>query len=113
MIHYLRFQLRFLGLSIAAGIGPDFIKTSHYEEKALINSILPNNGFSGKTHTAFTTMVGFDVNRKNSLGTAPLSCGYRFFYLGQGEFSKQSSQIINQLKSSNEFANAVMCGLTL
>ena len=100
-------------LTVDAGIGPNFIKTGNFQEHSLDGITVPDHIFSGHTTTTFTAMAGLGVKVNNVIGTAPLECGYRFFYLGQGNFSKQTNQVLNTLSTGNNYGNAVMCALTV
>ena len=69
--------------------------------------------YSGRTTAAFSAMAGVGIQMNNVFGHAPLECGYRFFYLGQGNFNKLSNQLINTLSTGNSYANALLCTLTI
>ncbi|MCH9689568.1 MAG: hypothetical protein K0U10_02815, partial [Gammaproteobacteria bacterium] len=96
-----------------AGIGPNFKKTAHFSEQSLDNITLPDQIFSGKSSTTFSATAGFAVRLNQGLGAAPLECGYRFFYLGDAQFNKSSTQINNTLKTGNAYANAVACSIII
>ncbi|MGL5743073.1 MAG: hypothetical protein ACRCXC_11330 [Legionella sp.] len=76
------------GFVVDVGIGPNFIQTSHYNEVALTTYTIPDNAFSPKTNTAFAATVGAGIQWNYGVGKIPLECGYRFFYLGQGELQR-------------------------
>jgi len=101
-------------ITLDAGIGPNFIKTGGFEEHSLDGGItIPEQDFSGKTNATFSATAGLGLKLNNVLGSAPLECGYRFFYLGQGELKKQASQIQNTLSTGSNFGNALTCSVTI
>lgn len=97
------------GITVNAGIGPNFMVTSQFSEQSLGNNTLPDHIFAGTTTTVLsaTAGVGFKIN--HFFGTSPLECGYRFFYLGQGKFKTLSDQVYTDLNTGQGYANAVMC----
>jgi hypothetical protein len=100
-------------LTFSAGIGPNFIRTGNVNERSLDGGVtLPEAAFAGQTSTALSAMLGVGVEFKQVFKQMPLECGYRFFYLGQGRFSKRSTQLINTLKTGNNYANALICSVT-
>ena len=100
-------------LTLDVGIGPNFMRTSGFQESSLGSNTHPDNMFSSRTTTTFTATVGAGVQFKQFFGEAPLECGYRFFYLGQGHFNVQTSQVVNTLTTGANYANAVMCSITV
>ncbi len=100
-------------ITLDAGIGPNFIQTSNYSETPLDNFTVPDNAFSSHNNVTFTAMAGVGLKLNNIFGRAPLECGYRFFYLGQGDLSKNTDQLLNTLKTGNNYANALMCSVTV
>lgn len=99
-------------LTLDAGLGSNFIQTSHYSEIPLNNYTLPDNAFASNNRSTFSAMAGIGLRLNNFIGKAPLECGYRFFYLGQGQLSINNTQILNPLKTGHVYANAVLCSLT-
>lgn len=93
------------------GIGPNFMQTSSFHEESLGSNTLQDNIFSGRTTTTFSATTGLAFQLNHFFGQAPISCGYRFFYLGQGHFNKASDQVLTTLKTGSAYANAVTCGL--
>ena len=56
----------------------------------------------------------FDSIKLNHIfGEAPLECGYRFFYLGQGDFNVLTNQVLTTLNTGTAYANAVICSITV
>lgn len=100
-------------LTLDVGIGPNFMRTSGFSESSLDGITLPDNIFSSRTTTTFTATVGAGVQFKRFFGAAPLECGYRFFYLGQGHFNTQTNQVLNTLNTGATYANALMCSITV
>lgn len=96
-------------VTIDLGVGPNIISTSDFNENSLDGGVtLPDNIFSGKTSVAFSGTVGVGVRFNKVFGSSPLEVGYRFFYLGQGSFKKESSQVLTTLKTGNSYANAIV-----
>ena len=100
-------------LTLDVGVGPNFMRTSGFNESPLDDITIPDTIFSSRTTTTFTATVGAGVQFKQFFGEAPLECGYRFFYLGQGHFNTQTSQVVNTLTTGADYANAVMCSITV
>ena len=100
-------------LTLDAGIGPNFIKTGNFHENSLDGITLPDHPFSGHTTTTFAAMAGVGFKLNHVFGQAPLECGYRFFYLGQGNFVKNTNQLLDTLNTGNNYGNAVLCSLTV
>ena len=101
-------------LTLDAGIGPNIIKTGTVRETSLDGGVtIPDQTFSGRTTAAFSAMAGVGVRINQVFGQAPLECGYRFFYLGQGDFNKLNNQILNNLSTGNSYANALLCSITV
>jgi len=69
--------------------------------------------FVNKTTTEFSATAGASLNFDHVFGDAPLECGYRFFYLGQGSFNVINDQVKNTLKTGTVYANAVMCSVVI
>lgn len=99
-------------ITVDAGIGPNFMRTTGFQEYSLDGVTLPDNIFSSHTTTTFSAMAGVGAKLNNAFGKIPLECGYRFFYLGQGHFNKTSNQVVNALNTGTTYANAVMCAIT-
>jgi len=103
-----------LALTVDAGIGPNFMHTDGFVEHSLDGGItLPDNAFSGHTTATFSATAGIGLQLAKVFGEMPLECGYRFFYLGQGRFSKKTDQIINSLHTGAAYANAVVCAVRI
>lgn len=100
-------------LTIDTGIGANFIKADGFQEHSLDGITIPDNIFSGHTSTTFSATAGFGVKVNQVFGSAPLECGYRFFYLGQGNFYKSNNQVLNPLKTGNNYANALLCSIII
>jgi len=100
--------------TIDAGIGPNVIKTSSYRDWSIDNGVtLPDRAFSGRYTTAFSAMTGVGLKVNDVFGHLPLECGYRFFYLGKGHFNARTDQIQNNLNTGNNYANALLCTVTM
>jgi hypothetical protein len=100
-------------LTLDVGIGPNFMRTSGFAESSLDGVTIPDTIFSNRTTTTFTATIGAGLRFNQFFGEAPLECGYRFFYLGQGHFNTQTSQVVNALNTGASYANALMCSITV
>ena len=101
-------------LTVDAGIGPNFMHIGGFEELSLDNNnTIPDYIFSGRANTTFSATAGIGIKLKHLFGELPLECGYRFFYLGQGQFNVLTNQTITTLNTGTAYANALMCGITV
>ena len=100
-------------VTLDVGIGPNFMSTSNFHEASLGANTIPDRIFSGTSTTTFAATVGLGLKFSQFFGSAPLECGYRFFYLGQGNFKALTNQTLNTLNTGPSFANAVMCSITV
>lgn len=101
------------GITFDTGIGINILTTRSFQEKSLDGMTLPDHAFSGHSQATFSAMAGFGLKMNNVFGRAPLECGYRFFYLGQGEFRKQTNQLLSNLSTGPTYANALVCAVTV
>ncbi|MBA2657457.1 MAG: hypothetical protein H0U70_10840 [Tatlockia sp.] len=97
-----------LALTLDAGIGPNVLTTHDYYENALDNYTLPDNAFHNHTQAEFSATAGVGVKFNNLFDSASIELGYRFFYLGQGNFRSANNQILNRLVTKDVYANAVV-----
>lgn len=100
-------------LAFDAGIGPNFMSASRYKEIALTGFTLADNAFSDRNNVTFAATVGASVRFRSHPDSLPLECGYRFFYLGQGKFTVNNNQVINSVKTGNNYANAAVCSVVI
>lgn len=100
-------------LTLDVGIGPNFMSASGFKESSLDGITIPDNIFSGDTTTTFTATIGAGLRFNQFFGRAPLECGYRFFYLGEGHFNKATQQVVNTLNTGAAYANALMCSIAV
>ena len=100
-------------ITFDAGIGPNFMRTSKYSETPLTSVSLPADNFTAHNNVAFTAMAGVGLRLNNAFGQVPLECGYRFFYLGEGQLHTNNSLYLNPLKTGNTYANALLCSITV
>ncbi len=100
-------------LTLDAGIGPNFMRTSNYSETPLDAYTIPDDAFSAHNNVTFSATAGVGLRFNNIFGTAPLECGYRFFYLGKGQLASNNTQLINTVTTGNTYANALLCAITL
>jgi hypothetical protein len=97
-----------------AGIGPNFMKTGGYGEDSLDGSVtMPDNTFTGARSTGLSMTAGVGIELGNALGQFPLECGYRFFYLGEGQLKANKDEVLNHLRTGSVFANAVLCSVRI
>lgn len=102
-----------LAVTLDAGIGPNFMKTSNYHDWPLDEMILPDNAFLGRSKVTFSAMAGIGLKLTPISGHAPLECGYRFFYLGEGGFNVRTNQILTPLSTGKNYAQALVCTVTV
>jgi hypothetical protein len=100
-------------LTLDIGMGPNFMKTHGFKESSLDGITLPDAIFSSRNTASFSATVGAGIRLNEVFGKAPMECGYRFFYLGQGHFNKETSQVQKPLSTGAAYANAVMCSITV
>jgi hypothetical protein len=101
-------------LTLDLGLGPNIKQTSNFTENSLDGGVtIPDQPFNGKTNVIFSAMTGIGVKIDHALDQSPLECGYHIFYLGRGQFSTTSNQIVNSLKTGNSYAQALSCGISL
>ena len=98
---------------VDAGIGPNITQTSKFNEAALPGSnSIPDSIFAGQTNTVFSAMAGLGLRWNNFFGKKPLTCGYRFLYLGESKLKTVNSQVLTSFKTGQNYANALLCGIT-
>ncbi|MCX7114664.1 MAG: hypothetical protein NTW08_01950 [Gammaproteobacteria bacterium] len=100
-------------VALTAGVGVDFMRTFNYEEAPLNSNAVPQNNFAQKTQETFTAMTGIGLRFNHVFGEAPLECGYRFFYLGQGSLKINNDLYQNALKTGSNYVNALLCSVTI
>ncbi len=74
----LKNNLQRYNVILDAGIGPNFMRISGYEDPPLNEYSLPDNAFSAHNNVTFSAMAGIGI-RFNNTNNIPLECGYRFF----------------------------------
>lgn len=102
-------------LDIDVGIGPNFMDMTHFTVNSLDDGFtIPNSPFP-RSHmtTEFSATVGVNVKLPTIMDKWPLSCGYRFFYLGEGNLPPISNQVLTSLETGSTYANALACTVTL
>jgi hypothetical protein len=101
-------------LTVDAGIGPNFMKQSNYEDYSIDGGItLPDHAFEGHLQTKFSSMAGIGIKINHAIGQRPVECGYRFFYLGAGQLNRRTNQLLNTLDTGNNNAHAIVCAATI
>jgi opacity protein-like surface antigen len=100
-------------MTLDAGIGPNFITSSGFSERSLDGGItIPDYPFNSHTKTVFSATAGIGIQFNNLIGNH-VGLGYRFFYLGQGNFVPRSEQILNTLNTGRGYANALVLTLSV
>lgn len=99
-------------LTFDAGLGVNFMRISDYNETPTDSQTIPDNFFSSQNNINFSAITGVGVRFNNVLGKNSLECGYRFFYLGNGQLNSDNSQVLTPLKTGNVYANALVFTLT-
>ena len=79
---------------------------------ALVLAACGTGNSAATTTTAFSATAGIGIKLNNVIKTIPLECGYRFFYLGKGHLNTLSDQVLNTLKTGDDYANAIICAVT-
>lgn len=100
-------------VTLDAGIGPNFMRAYHYREASLTDYTIPDNSFASHNNVALSAMAGIGLRLNRIFGQAPLECGYRFLYFGQGNLAINNNQLLNTLKTGNTFGNAILCSITV
>ncbi len=98
-------------LVLDAGIGPNFMNVYHFREKSLDGFTLPDDPFTANTTTTLSGTLGIGIRINKLFANLPVECGYRFFYLGEGQFNSDNSQIFNNLKTGTTYANSLECSI--
>lgn len=102
------------GLTVDAGIGPNLNQTTTVNNWPINGSSSTSDlVFFGRSNTAFSAMAGVGLRINNAVGQIPLDCGYRYFYLGKGNFYKRSEEWLNTLSTGNNYAQAIICSVTV
>ena len=101
------------GATLEVGIGPNFMQANSFHEHSLDSITLPDNIFANHSSTSFSAMVGAGLRLNNIVNPAALECGYKFFYLGQGNLAATSNQVLNNLETGTNFGNALVCSVTV
>lgn len=103
----------YVNFVLDVGAGVNFLRAYNFNEKSLNGTTIPDNFFSSKTKTNFSASAGLGIRINNFFRRLPLECGYRFFYLGKGELTTTTEQVLNNLHTGNTYANAAVCSILL
>jgi len=97
------------------GIGPNVISAKHFAEQSVDNGItIPDNAFHNETQIAFSATLGLGIRFNKLLNNMlPVEIAYRFFYLGEGRLDKSNNQILDNLKTGNSYANALILSVSI
>ena len=109
---YMDLNYNCLGLTMDLGIGPNFMKTNMHHDTSLDGITLPDNAFKGTSTTTFSGMAGIGL-KFYVMNHVPLEVGYRYFYLGEGDFKSRTPEILNKLKTGNNSAHALLLTLSV
>jgi len=102
-----------LAVTVDAGIGPNFMYTTQYADSPLNANTLPDNAYVGNvTTTVFSAMAGIGL-KLNVMGQVPVELGYRYFFLGEGQLKPRTTQILNNLKTGNASAQALVLTVSI
>lgn len=110
---HVKIPLDKMALTLDAGLGPNFMKTSSYKDWPLDPIILRDNAFSGHTSNVLSTMAGFGLRLPPIAVLSSFEFGYRYFYLGQGDFNSRTNQILNTLKTGKITSHAFILTATM
>lgn len=100
--------------NLDGGLGVNVLTTNAYDERSLDNGVtIPDFSFSGHTRTRFSATAGVGIKFNNLLNTAGIELGYRFYYLGQGNFEPKTGFILNRLQTKDIYANAVVLTISI
>jgi hypothetical protein len=97
---------------LEAGIGPNIMFLYNYHENAIQPSSIPTRTFLSNTAVTFSANAGLAYQFPTSFLRHPIELGYRFFYLGKGQFSPSSNQVLSALKTSNIYVNTLVFSIT-
>jgi hypothetical protein len=96
------------------GIGPSFNIGSSYQDRHFENDYtFRDRAYDTGSKTSFSAMAGIGIRANHLIGEVPLEIGYRFFYLGAGQLSPRTDHILDNLKTGNGYAHAVVVTLTV
>lgn len=100
-------------VTLDLGAGPNFIHTGNFSEKSIDGGItIPDHIYSADTNVTLSATAGIGIQFNNVIPKVPFECGYRFFYLGEGQFDKKTN-LTNTLHTGNNYANALMCSVSV
>lgn len=101
-------------LTIEGGIGPNFINTTGYNDWSIDGGeTYPDHAFLSHSSVTFSATAGAGIKMRNVVGNVAAEVGYRFYYLGNAALERRTSQLINTLKTGDNYAQAVVVTLTL
>lgn len=100
-------------IMLDGGIGPNIIQTEFTETSLDGGVTLPEHLFGNKTNVQFSAMAGIGARINQVLGRFPLGCGYRFFYLGNGQINNLTNHQVTTLTSNVNYAHALVCSVTV
>lgn len=103
----------FFNITFDAGVGPNFMRTTDVGDPMRTSYSATDNPYASHTNVALAATAGVGLRLNRIFGKSPLECGYRFYYLGQGQLPMANDQLINTIKTGNNYANALMCSATV
>lgn len=102
-----------IALTLDAGLGPNFMQSGHYQEKPLDPIILPDNAFLGHANTTLSAMAGVGLRLPPLSVLSSFEVGYRYFYLGRGELTPRTNELLNTLNTGTNSAHALILTATV
>jgi hypothetical protein len=100
-------------VSLDLGIGPNVIFSHSFQEASLDGITLPDHAFNSNTTADFSATLGAGLVFEHAWCSIPVEIDYRFFYLGEGNFHKASSQLSNNLRTGHSYANALILSVSI
>ena len=98
-----------INIAFDLGVGANRVSTSLFYDTRLTAYSFPDFFFTGASNYTFSITTGLGLRLENAFGKNPLECGYRFFYLGQGQLDSTNTLVSNGLKTGNNYANVFAC----
>lgn len=108
--HFMKTEQQFV---IDAGIGPNILSLSNYNESLNNPMTVPDNAYKSHVNTTFSATAGVSLRLNSLFRNAPIECGYRFFYLGSGMLGIKNDQYLTQLSTGPNYANAATCTVVI
>lgn len=105
---YMNTSYHNFAVTVDAGIGPNFMNTNLYNDTSLDGITVPDHAFIGNfSTTVLSAMAGMGL-KFTMMQQFSMELGYRYFYLGEGYFNPRTGLILNNLKTGNNSAQALI-----